>query len=226
MEAFGTFASWQGKKILRATVIFSHPFENRTVIMLVTVVLSLPDKVFQYWLSNVKMYWIACQSLYYSGFNTYWHISHMKAKNRSNPHSHHQPLLLSHLPSPLLSPLSQHIPLLLSPPYPLRIHTAQLSHAAKQNVHFVHILTRCDTRMLVEKHTWRWGVTVFFRCHIFKHVICCSAICVSVVTLGCKWELSVEYIVRTHTHMHTYAHSELQQQRIPPFSLVTAAECV
>lgn len=151
MEAFGTFASWQGKKILRATVIFSHPFEKRTAIMLVTVVLSLPDKVFHCWLLNVKMQRKACQSLHYSDFNTYWHRSHMRAKNRSDPHSHCQPLPLSHLPSLLLSPLSQHIPLI---PYPPSVHTAKISHAAEQNIHFVHILTRCDTRILVEKaHT-------------------------------------------------------------------------
>lgn len=48
-------------------------------------------------------------------------------------------------------PFSQHIPLIL---YPSSVHTAKLSHVAEQNVHFVHILTRRDTRVPVEKaHT-------------------------------------------------------------------------
>lgn len=39
------------------------------------------------------------QTSLHHGFNTYPCRSHMMAKNRSKSHSHHQPLLPSHLPS-------------------------------------------------------------------------------------------------------------------------------
>lgn len=42
---------------------------------------------------------MVCLSLSYSGLNTYWHTSHMRAKNRNHPHCHHQlHLRLSSLP--------------------------------------------------------------------------------------------------------------------------------
>lgn len=44
------------------------------------------------------------KSLLLRGVNTYWHTSHMRAKNRNHPHSHHQPL------PPIISPFSTHLP--------------------------------------------------------------------------------------------------------------------
>ena len=61
------------------------------------------------------------------GVNTYWHISHMRAKNRNHPHSHQQPLLSA------TSPPFYYLPFLNTSlsfcllPAPLHTHTAQLS---------------------------------------------------------------------------------------------------
>lgn len=148
------------------------------------------------------MYHSQTKPLLLCGLNTYWHISHMQAKNRNHPHSRQQPL-------PSLISLFQHIPLLLSPSHPLH---NQITLTTPRRIYALCIFyTHTHARMLGKRHTWQWGVTFFCCCcvffsscsHIFKRVICYSAVCVSVVTLGCKWELRVEYIIVSPAHIQS-----------------------
>lgn len=103
-----------GRRSMERNTYFQEFFKNNAVCDFFLLLLFFFKLRRQSWLSAAFQMWKCTaeptQTSLHHGFNTYQRRSHMAAKNRSKSHSHHQPLLLSTLLSPIIPSFSQHIP--------------------------------------------------------------------------------------------------------------------